>query len=447
MATAMCGGGPEGPLGRRFPDWGDPCNDYGQMSILQLSASGSLPLPKNPFLIGKCIQQTVGEIEGGRSENQGTCYVLYVRKPDQIKKLLTITKLMDENETPICIQYHPKLNTCRCVISSVDLIEMSEEEISKNLHNQGVIKVQRIKRNENGLQKNTPALILTFGKTTYPQHIKIGVLRVATRKYYPNPMLCYSCYQYGHPKAQCSKPKICYNCSEPAHGETCEKSSFCQNCKCDHRPYNRQCKIYKLETEIIKMKIDYNLTYTQARERVLNGSNSYAKITAQSRIDHARLTALEEALKRKDEQINQLMELNNKKDEQIEKLEHTVQKMKSYIYQELQKQQSVSTSQTKTKPANVEQSNISKSNVNSGKHNLRPRTKRSGLEQSLTRRIDTSSSPERNRSPPLKIANTKEYLSQASSMEPDINNTIDVEISDIEIGDDETEIFKKPSYQ
>ncbi|XP_062537991.1 uncharacterized protein LOC134206305 [Armigeres subalbatus] len=198
---------------------------------------------KTPFVIGKSVEACAGQIENAKTEAQGTKYTLSVRDPIQVAKLLKLTKLIDGTE--IEVAPHPNLNVSRCVISCYDVIHMEEKDILAELTKENVIRVQRITKNENGQRMNTPALILTFNKTTYPEYIKVGLLRVATRPYFPNPMLCYGCFSYGHTRVRCPGPQRCFNCSGNFHGEEeCNEASFCRNCKGNHRPSNRQCPVY-----------------------------------------------------------------------------------------------------------------------------------------------------------------------------------------------------------
>lgn len=195
--------------------------------------------------------------------------------------------------------------------------------------------MKRITRKVNGETVNTTALILTFDKTTYPKHVKVGLLRVATKPYYPNPMLCFGCFKYGHPKSRCTKPRICYNCSESHHGDECSKQAYCLNCEGSHRPGNRTCPVYKHEEKIVHTKIDLNLTYPEARERVDQGNSTYAQAAAQNRLDQQKLDNLLKAVQQKDEQISKLMELNKSKDQKITELEQKLTKMHNILEREL----------------------------------------------------------------------------------------------------------------
>lgn len=207
-----------------------------------------------------------GPIEDGKSEAQGTRYTLKVRDPAQVAKLLKMTHLIDGTKVEVIA--HPNLNVCRCVISCFELIHMDEAEILREMGGDGVIRFQRIMRLEAGKKVNTPALILTFCKTTFPGHIKVGLLHVPTRPYFPNPMLCYNCFSYGHTRTRCPGPQRCFNCSGNSHGEEeCGEAPHCRNCNDGHRPTNRQCPVYKQEIEVIKIKVRDNLSFPEARKR------------------------------------------------------------------------------------------------------------------------------------------------------------------------------------
>lgn len=317
--TSPTGGDPGGSLGPRLPLFMDPQNEFGRLTILQMTGIDGVNLPVDPYLIGKSIELVVGDsaIESASSE-QTKRYTIRVRNPVHVEKLIKMTKLIDG--TPISITPHPTLNISKCVISSYDTICYTEEELLENLGPQNVMKVQRITRMENGNRVNTPAIILTFNQTTYPGHVKVGLLRIATRPFYPNPLLCYNCFNYGHSKVRCSAAKRCHNCSAEFHDENCQESPVCCNCKGDHRSTSRTCPIYQKEVAVVKLKVDDNLTYHEARRRVAEGNLTYAQAAAQTRLDTSKIEALMEENKKKDEIINKLIADNKKKDDTILKL-------------------------------------------------------------------------------------------------------------------------------
>lgn len=126
--TSPTGGDPGGSLGPRLPLFMDPQNEFGRLTILQMTGIDGVNLPVDPYLIGKSIELVVGDsaIESASSE-QTKRYTIRVRNPVHVEKLIKMTKLIDG--TPISITPHPTLNISKCVISSYDTICYTEEEL------------------------------------------------------------------------------------------------------------------------------------------------------------------------------------------------------------------------------------------------------------------------------------------------------------------------------
>ena len=323
---------PGGSVGPRLPAYMDPTNKFGELTFLQLTGQDGVSLPKNPFIIGKSVEACAGgPIESAKSEDQGKKYTLKIRDPAQVAKLLQLTKLFDGTE--VTVVPHPSLNVSRCVISCYDIIHMEEKDILTEMEKESVIRVQRITRKEGENRINTSALILTFAKTTYPEYLKIGLLRISTRPYFPNPMLCYNCFSYGHTRARCPGPQRCFNCSGNHHGEEeCSEAAQCRNCKGDHRPTNRQCPVYKKEVEVIKIKVRDNVSFPEARKRAeLQAGGSYAQAATRFSDFEQRLKELEAAVKAKDENLAKMHEEIKLKDQKMNSMNSFIQKMKQRI--------------------------------------------------------------------------------------------------------------------
>lgn len=330
--AAASSGDPGGSAARRLPTFMDPTNKFGELTFLQLAGKDGDRLPSNPYVVGKSVEMCVGgQIESGKREAQGTRYTLRVRDPTQVPKLLKMSQLIDG--TKVEVIPHPNLNVCRCTIFCTDLIDMEEADILQEMKSDGVIRVQRITRNENGKRVNTPVLILTFCKTTYPEHLKVGLNSVPTRPFFPNPMLCYSCFSYGHTRARCPGPQRCFNCSGNVHEvDECNETPYCRNCKDGHRPTNRQCPVYKQEVEVIKIKVRDNLSFAEARKRAkLQSQGSYAQVAAQQNEIDKKLMELEAKMKQKDDLIAKLLEDNRRKDEKLEQMMIQMQELKHQI--------------------------------------------------------------------------------------------------------------------
>ena len=85
--------------------------------------------------------------------------------------LLKSQKLVDR---PMIVSIHPTLNSSRGVIRCRELAGMSETDIRDELSEQGVILVKRIRRKEEGQEKKTNTLFLTFCNASLPKDISIG---------------------------------------------------------------------------------------------------------------------------------------------------------------------------------------------------------------------------------------------------------------------------------
>ncbi|XP_062538289.1 uncharacterized protein LOC134206578 [Armigeres subalbatus] len=82
----------------------------------------------------------------------------------------------------------------------------------------------------------------------------------------------------------------------------------------------RKCPVFRKETDIIKLKVNNNLTYHEARRRIEEGNATYAQAAAQFRLDTPKLEALLEESKKKDDIIAKLITDNKKKDNTVNKL-------------------------------------------------------------------------------------------------------------------------------
>jgi hypothetical protein len=319
MTANKSGGPPDPGDGRpRVPEWMGGVG-IGQLHILSLEAMAA-DKRLSPFVVGKSLQQAVGEIESATTEAGGLRYVLRVRDAAQVNKLLALKHLFDGTE--IKIQLHPVLNTRRCVISCREILNEKEEEIAKWLAEEGVTAVRRITRMDNGNRINTPTLILTINGTVVPEHIRVGPLRIKTRTYIPDPMLCFHCYAYGHTKLRCKSGAKCRNCSG-CHETTseCNAEAFCFHCKGKHSPASRQCPKYAAEKEILRIQHTKGISHQEAAKQLEAGGGSFAAVSKiQQRLTIGQQPPTEE-LKEKDALIKQLSETIAVLSRRVEELE------------------------------------------------------------------------------------------------------------------------------
>lgn len=289
------------PDGSRCPGWMLREDELGQTIALQMrvrsteddiSANGSEAerrLPADPFVIANAVILALGTNDARKvdasKEARGSRYILRTNSKSICEKLKQIRELPDH--TPVEVIEHPSLNVVHGVLFDSDTIDKSEDYILQNMEGQGVCGVRRIKKRSGNRLINTPLLVITFRGSVLPQLVYFGLIRVNIRQYYPTPMLCYRCANYGHARKHCDEKKyqlICMNCSgmhDMIEGQPCEAPAFCKNCEGDHSPKSKECPMYREEEAIIRLKTNRGLTYAEARSefRESHRGPSYSCVT------------------------------------------------------------------------------------------------------------------------------------------------------------------------
>lgn len=267
------------------------------------------------FLIGNAVTIAVGPADAakvhGSKEARGARYILRTKYKSISEKLKQIRELPDK--TPVEIIEHPTLNTVQGVVFEPDSIDHSGEYIRHNLESQGVCDARHITKRDGKVVRNTPLIVLTFNGTVLPKFVYFGRLRVSVRCYYPSPMMCFCCANFGHPSKYCDTKKytqVCLTCSGTTHelikGAKCSLPAHCKNCGQDHSPVSKQCPVYREEEAIIRLKIDRRLSYSEARAeyRKANGGTSISSVI-QGRL-HTEETEKDRTIKLLQEQITSL---------------------------------------------------------------------------------------------------------------------------------------------
>lgn len=222
-----------------------------------------------PFTIMKALEGYTTNLKNISKLRNGTLLV----ETRDAKQAAILYKADTLGPIKIHVKDHPTLNTTRGTIYSHDLLSLDEDYILHNLKEQNVIKVERIMRfNEAKELVPTPALILTFQGKTLPITVKAGFLSLRTQMYYPTPMKCKSCHKFGHTKKKCRSEPICAKCGKPQHGEECHEIK-CINCHKHYPMFNnnphsandRNCIKYQEEKAVIKIMVDENKMYKEAR--------------------------------------------------------------------------------------------------------------------------------------------------------------------------------------
>lgn len=269
---------------RRQPDWMLSEDELGQTMVLlmrrkpedavsqtQASSSDHHKALPNPFIVSASIDVAVGLRESSKvtitKEGRGTRYLLRTSSKAAMKKLCQISQLTDG--TLVEVISHPTLNAVQGVVYEADSTDVDDDTLLKYLEPQGVKSVRRIIKRVNGVIRNTPLIVMTFHGTILPEIVLFGKLRVQVRPYYPTPMICFNCGSYGHSKKFCGQAGVCLQCSQVhslEDGEKCSNAPYCKNCEGSHPVTSRTCQKYKDEQNIIRMKIDRNISSAEARK-------------------------------------------------------------------------------------------------------------------------------------------------------------------------------------
>lgn len=254
--------------------------EYPKFLVLHANDNSKLSTV-SPFLVSKSILGIAGSVKHIKKLPSGDL-LIETATPAQSRNLLKTNMLA---HIPVTVSPHASLNSSKGVIYCPDLMDIGDNEILEELGPQGLTAIFRIKTKRDEKVVPTPLFILTFAKSTLPNDIMIGYLRVKIRPYIPNPLRCFRCQRFGHGTAACRGAPTCNKCGSGEHAsESCTaKQKKCVNCKGDHAAYSKTCTEWIKEKEIQRIKVLDNISFAEARRRVVNmlppqPSTSYADI-------------------------------------------------------------------------------------------------------------------------------------------------------------------------
>lgn len=185
---------------------------------------------------------------------------------NQSRRLLEIRKFGD---FVVEVKAHGTLNTSKGVVFCRDLLNCTLEEITEELQDQGVLYVRRLKTKINGKVVDSPNHLLTFNKTALPKEIKAAFHILKVRPYIPPAIRCFNCQVLGHPASRCAKVKICPCGISHGESEPCQNPKKCVNCGGNHSAAYLNCPKIKEETAIQRIKVIENISYPEAKRKVV----------------------------------------------------------------------------------------------------------------------------------------------------------------------------------
>ena len=115
-----------------------------------------------------------------------------VNSPEESKNLKNVSTLGG-----VAVKCHPHFNldTSKGLINASQLIMYSEEPLQKEFEDQGVLRVQRMKKKINGAITPQPGLILTYNSVRLPSSIEAAWYTYKIRQYIPRPRRCFHCHE------------------------------------------------------------------------------------------------------------------------------------------------------------------------------------------------------------------------------------------------------------
>ena len=158
------------------------------------------------------------------------------------------------------------LNSSKVIIRDRErcLQSMSEETLTKELADQGVIHMKQFTVKTSAGVSNTNTYVMTFSCASLPQAIKAGYHNIKVEVYIPNPLWCYKCQQYDHGAMRCTNGHVCHQCGGNEHkGFDCKETPFCCNCIC-------------------KLKVTNNISFPEAHKLYFSQKKPTTSATANS---------------------------------------------------------------------------------------------------------------------------------------------------------------------
>lgn len=272
--------------------WSDMMmEETGDFKFYRINLKGSTDsfYKQNVFLYDKIFANSDGFLE--KKFMSATSMLVKVtngsRAESQLKNMNRIS--ISGVEAEVEVKEVASLNSSQGTIFAPELNATSPAEIIAM--NEHIREIERMTRWDPVLMKrvNTDRYKITFNARNIPEKVNLGFLRFSVRQYYPLPRGCLACLKYDHMFRSCPQKDVaalCRKCGINAgldqveskkqdkrvlKSHKCQEPPKCPNCpdgQNGHGSTSPECQARKKESEIIKLKIDHNLSYGEARKRV-----------------------------------------------------------------------------------------------------------------------------------------------------------------------------------
>lgn len=222
----------------------------------------------NIFVIRKVIEHHCGSIAMCKKLRSGELlvHVNSAASANAIMKMKTI------HDVPVRVYAPIFSNVRKGVVYHYEFKNMTEDEIVDCMHDQAVVAAQHFRKLDKTKNQrfNTGMVTLTFAGITLPERVVVGWESVDVRAFVPRPRRCFKCQQYGHASTSCRSAEVCSKCAQAGHNaDDCNSTTFkCVACNGSHPSFDKDCPSWKRECDILKVKVEANLSYKEAKERV-----------------------------------------------------------------------------------------------------------------------------------------------------------------------------------
>ena len=174
--------------------------NYETFLVIRLS-DGSSFRDLNCFHVTRDLVKICGSTPKITPQGDGSLMII-ARSAAESDKIKTMKSLVS---CPVVVSGHDTLNQSRGVVYCKDLLRYSEDDLLDGLKDQGVVRVERIRKKVDGVLVLTPSLIVSFNQLTLPEVLQAGYYPLRVRPYIPRPRRCFHCQRFGHVGKSCRR--------------------------------------------------------------------------------------------------------------------------------------------------------------------------------------------------------------------------------------------------